>query len=113
MNRDTDHSFGRSFGPQSGEPDIDVAELVEFLAQQVVDDPAGVQVRRQGGALLVRVGEGEEGRLIGRQGRVIQAIRTLARSATPPRARLTVDLDGPRAGQGSGRSSFSGRERRS
>ncbi|WP_261664113.1 KH domain-containing protein [Deinococcus sp. Marseille-Q6407] len=109
MKRDLD----RSFGPQDEGPDIDVEELVEFLAQQVVDDPAQVQVYRQGQTLLIRVGEGEEGRLIGRQGRVIQAIRTLARSATSPRARLTVDLDGPRAGQGSGRSSFSSRERRS
>ncbi|GHG05068.1 hypothetical protein GCM10017783_17130 [Deinococcus piscis] len=90
------HDLDRSFGSQTDGPDIDVAELVEFLAQQVVDDPAGVQVSRQGQNLLIRVGEGEEGRLIGRQGRVIQAIRTLARSATPPRARLNVDLDGPR-----------------
>lgn len=113
MNRDTDYSFG----PQAGEPDIDVAELVEFLAGQVVDDPAGVQVSRQGQTLLIRVGEGEEGRLIGRQGRVIQAIRTLARSATPPRARLNVDLDGSRSAQGSGvqgKGGFQGRrERRS
>lgn len=92
-------------------PTIDVEELVEFLAGQVVDEPGQVRVRREGGALLIAVGEGEEGRLIGRQGRVIQAIRTLARSATPPRMRLTVDLDSPRARQqGQGRPS---RERRS
>lgn len=92
-------------------PEIDIEELVEFLAGQVVDEPEQVRVHREGGTLLVRVGEGEEGRLIGRQGRVIQAIRTLARSATPPRMRLTVDLDSPRARQhGQGRL---GRERRS
>lgn len=110
MNRDLD----RSFGIQAEGPSIDVAELVEFLAQQVVDDPASVQVGRQGQTLLIRVGEGEEGRLIGRQGRVIQAIRTLARSATPPRARLSVDLDGPRnVGEGAPHRARARRERRS
>lgn len=90
MNRDQ----GQHYGPDQ---EIDVEELVEFLARQMVDEPEQVRVHRQGQTLLIRVGEGEEGRLIGRQGRVIQAIRTLARSATPPRSRLTVDLDGPRS----------------
>ena len=42
------------------------------------------------------MGGGEEGRFIGRQGRVIQAIRTLVRAATDPAERVNVDLDAPR-----------------
>lgn len=74
----------------------DPAELTLFLAQCVVDQPSLVRVSRRGPTVVVRVGPGEEGRLIGRQGRVIQAIRTLVRSASDPRERLNVDLDAPR-----------------
>ena len=79
-------------------PQMDVAELVEFLAGQVVDEPQAVKVRREGPNLLISVAPGEEGRLIGRQGRVIQAIRTVARSATPPHIRLNIDLDNHEVG---------------
>lgn len=76
----------------------DPADLTLFLAQCVVDQPALVRVSRRGPSVLVRVAPGEEGRLIGRQGRVIQAIRTLVRAASDPRERVNVDLDAPRKG---------------
>ncbi|MVN86194.1 KH domain-containing protein [Deinococcus sp. HMF7620] len=74
----------------------DPVDLTLYLAQSVVDQPALVRVARRGPTVVVRVGPGEEGRLIGRQGRVIQAIRTLVRAASDPRERLNVDLDAPR-----------------
>ncbi len=74
----------------------DTVDLTLFLAQSVVDQPSLVRVTRRGPTVMVRVGPGEEGRLIGRQGRVIQAIRTLVRAASDPRERLNVDLDAPR-----------------
>ncbi|SEJ21718.1 hypothetical protein SAMN04488058_10512 [Deinococcus reticulitermitis] len=74
----------------------DPADLTLFLAQSVVDQPSLVRVTRRGPTVLVRVAPGEEGRLIGRQGRVIQAIRTLVRSACDARERVNVDLDAPR-----------------
>lgn len=73
----------------------DPVDLTLFLAQCVVDQPSLVRATRRGNAVLVRVAPGEEGRLIGRQGRVIQAIRTLVRAADP-HERLNVDLDAPR-----------------
>ncbi len=73
-----------------------VRELVEYLAQKVVDDPASVRVEDADGTYLIHVGSGEEGRVIGRGGRVIQAIRTIARAAAGPRERLTVDVAGGR-----------------
>lgn len=74
----------------------DPVDLTLFLAQCVVDQPSLVRASKRGNVVVVRVGPGEEGRLIGRQGRVIQAIRTLVRSASDPRERLNVDLDAPR-----------------
>ncbi|MXV19003.1 KH domain-containing protein [Deinococcus xianganensis] len=74
----------------------DPVDLTLFLAQSVVDQPSLVRVSKRGPTVMVRVGPGEEGRLIGRQGRVIQAIRTLVRAASDPRERLNVDLDAPR-----------------
>ncbi|ADV68032.1 KH domain-containing protein [Deinococcus maricopensis] len=74
----------------------DVAELTLFLAQSMVDQPSQVRVSQRGGNVLVRVAPGEEGRLIGRQGRVIQAMRTLVRAVADPRERVSVDLDAPR-----------------
>lgn len=60
-------------------------ELVEFLAKSLVDDPEGVRVREVHGehAVLIeiRARPDDVGKLIGRQGRVIQAIRSLARAA--------------------------------
>lgn len=77
----------------------DPVELTLFLAQSVVDQPSLVRVTKRGPTVAVRVGPGEEGRLIGRQGRVIQAIRTLVRAVSDPRERLNVDLDAPRKQQ--------------
>lgn len=71
-------------------------DLALYLAQSVVDQPSLVRVSTRGHTVLIRVAPGEEGRLIGRQGRVIQAIRTLVRAAADPRERISVDLDAPR-----------------
>jgi uncharacterized protein len=81
-----------------------VRDLVEYLAQKVVDDPSAVSVEAVGDrevTYLIHVAGGEEGRVIGKGGRVIQAIRTIARAAAGPRERVQVDLAGvPGAGKG-------------
>ena len=60
-------------------------ELVEYIVTALVDEPEAVQVteERRGESVLlrVRVAEGETGKVIGRQGRVIQAIRALVKVA--------------------------------
>ena len=75
-----------------------VRDLVEYLAQNVVDDPSSVRVESLGDrevTYLIHVAQGEEGRIIGRGGRVIQAIRTVARAAAGPRERVSVDVAAP------------------
>ena len=71
--------------------------LVEWVAQRLVDHPDAVQVREVDGpnsvVLEVRVAPDDLGKVIGRGGRVIKAIRTLARAAaTRSGKRVTVEI---------------------
>ena len=64
----------------------DISGLVESLVLPLVDTPDAVSIESsdtEGGAVLVeiRVDEADAGKVIGRQGRVIKAIRTLSRAA--------------------------------
>ena len=61
-------------------------ELVEFLARALVEDPDSVQVEEveENGDLVleVTVSGDDLGRLIGKGGRVANAIRTVAKAAS-------------------------------
>jgi predicted RNA-binding protein YlqC (UPF0109 family) len=63
------------------------ARVAEYLARKLVDEPDGVDVdiettRRDCDALIVvRAAPGDVGRLIGRRGRTVQALRQVARAA--------------------------------
>jgi uncharacterized protein len=61
-----------------------VAELVEFLARSLVDDPDAVRVEREDRddalVLHLHVAEGDVGKVIGRQGRIARALRTVVRA---------------------------------
>ena len=56
-------------------------ELIEFMAKNLVDNPEAVSVteERQRGRVVLRlqVGEDDFGRVIGRNGRIAQAMRSL------------------------------------
>ncbi len=62
-------------------------ELVEFLCRSIAHHPEEVRVTEaeDGDAVVfdIRVAAEDTGRIIGRQGRVIGAIRTVVRSAAP------------------------------
>ncbi|KUK36473.1 MAG: uncharacterized protein PWP44_86 [Thermacetogenium sp.] len=59
-------------------------DLIEVLARSLVDDPAAVEVREIEGekALIVelKVASADMGKVIGKQGKIAKAIRTLARA---------------------------------
>jgi uncharacterized protein len=61
------------------------ADLVLFLAKKIVEDPGAVRVEEveSNGDLLLRlyVADSDRGKVIGRRGRMVQALRTLARAA--------------------------------
>ncbi len=56
-------------------------ELVQLLAQRLVNDPDAVEVRETHGdtasVLELRVAKEDLGRVIGKQGRTVNAIRTI------------------------------------
>jgi predicted RNA-binding protein YlqC (UPF0109 family) len=66
-------------------------ELVEYMAQALVDDPSQVSVTEvtTGPDLILelRVGPGDMGRVIGRQGRVVNAMRALVQMCAARDAR--------------------------
>jgi predicted RNA-binding protein YlqC (UPF0109 family) len=70
---------------------------VEHIARHLVDDPDGVFVdaneRGDTVALLIHASPGDLGRIIGKRGRVIQAVRQVARAAgSTESVRVTVDV---------------------
>jgi len=96
--RDRDGGFRRpSFGGPPG-PAVDYKALVEYVARSVADKPAEVEVlsldRGRGTvAIKVKMADEDMGRLIGKAGRNIEALRTLVRVASlRERKRLFVDL---------------------
>jgi predicted RNA-binding protein YlqC (UPF0109 family) len=60
-----------------------VKELIEYVARSLVDDPSQVEVteiRRAGSVILrLQVAQEDKGRVIGRNGRVANAMRSLLR----------------------------------
>ena len=73
-------------------------ELVEFLAKSLVEDPASVHVHRKetryATILKLRVAPTDMGRVIGRSGRVANAIRALLRAAARHENReVMLDID--------------------
>jgi hypothetical protein len=62
-----------------------LAELLEYLARQLVDEPDAVRVEEEtdehGGLVLhLHVAESDVGKVIGRQGRIARALRTIMRA---------------------------------
>ena len=61
-----------------------IADLVEYLVVSVVDEPDAVSLevidREDASTIEVTVADGDVAKVIGRHGRTIKAIRTLARA---------------------------------
>lgn len=62
-------------------------ELVTFLAKELVEHPEEVRVTQVEGEktiiLELRVAQSDMGKVIGRQGRVAKALRTVVRAGSP------------------------------
>ena len=62
-----------------------MAEIVEFLARRLVDEPDAVRVEevdREGDTVLqLYVAPDDVGKVIGRQGRIARALRTVVRAS--------------------------------
>ncbi len=72
-------------------------ELVEFIARSLVDDPESVRVTEieteQLTTFEIEVSPDDAGKLIGRQGRIVKAIRSVVRaSAARHGKRVAVEV---------------------
>jgi predicted RNA-binding protein YlqC (UPF0109 family) len=75
----------------------DMKELVEYVAKAIVNAPDDVVVTdetdEQGTVLKLQVADDDKGRVIGKQGRVAQAMRTLIRViAAKAGTRATLEI---------------------
>jgi uncharacterized protein len=69
------------------------AKVLEYLATQIVDSPDDVEVEVDGNVLRLHVAPDDMGKVIGRRGRVAQAIRTVVRAAgAKDGAEVSVDI---------------------
>ncbi len=76
-----------------------LGELVRYVASQLVDSPDDLEVSvdDRGGSVHIslRVPEEEMGRVIGRQGRIAKAMRTVVMIAgSRQNVRASLDIDG-------------------
>ena len=74
-----------------------MAELLADLARRLVDDPAAVRVEeieRDGAVVLqLHVAKDDVGKVIGRQGRIARALRTIVRAgAARQNHRVLVEI---------------------
>lgn len=72
------------------------AELLTVLVESVVEKPEAVSVTEseENGAIVleVSVDEDDYGRVIGREGRTAQALRTIVKAAAPDSRRVFIDI---------------------
>jgi predicted RNA-binding protein YlqC (UPF0109 family) len=72
-------------------------ELVLYIAKALVDDPDSVEVKEVSGekstVIELKVAEGDRGKIIGKEGRIIKSIRTIVNSASAKiDKRATVEI---------------------
>jgi predicted RNA-binding protein YlqC (UPF0109 family) len=82
--------------PLKGEAGVREKELVEYIARGLVEAPEEVSVREvRGGKVTVlelKVNRKDMGRVIGKDGRVANAMRTLLRVAAQD-SRVVLEID--------------------
>ncbi len=73
-------------------------KLISYIAENLVDDPGQVEVRViPGGKTVVyelQVAPDDRGRVIGREGQTIQAIRTLLKAAAASDQKPVLEIPG-------------------
>ncbi len=72
-------------------------ELLEFIAKSMVSEPDAVTVeetvQENSVVLTLHVAEGDMGKVIGKQGRIAKAIRTVVKAAAShENKKVTVDI---------------------
>ena len=72
----------------------DLKDLIAFIAKSLVDDPDAVEVRAVEGEktiiLELTVGDGDLGKVIGKDGRTARAMRTLLAATSAKQSKRAV-----------------------
>ena len=72
----------------------ELKELIEYIVKALVDTPDKVEVKEIAGEKSIifelRVGEGDLGKVIGKEGRTAKAIRTIITAAAMKQGKRTV-----------------------
>lgn len=81
--------------------ELTVKELIEFIASSLVDDPTQVRVSQEQHGIKtyvkLRVAKDDMGRVIGKQGRVANAMRVLLNvAASRSGKQVYLDIEDPR-----------------
>lgn len=76
-----------------------IAALVEYVVHQLVENPAesSVRVEEKGDALIVHISvdQKERGKIIGRDGQTIKALRAFLSTLVSPSIHVTIELTHP------------------
>ncbi|KAF0134531.1 MAG: nucleic acid-binding protein [Candidatus Saganbacteria bacterium] len=72
-------------------------DLIEYIVKALVDKPEEVNIQETGSesvtVIEVKVADEDAGKVIGREGRIVNALRTIAKAAgAKDRKRITVEI---------------------
>jgi predicted RNA-binding protein YlqC (UPF0109 family) len=72
----------------------ELKELIEYIVKALVDNPEKVEVKEIAGEKSIiyelKVGEGDLGKVIGKEGRTARAVRTIITAAAMKKGKRTV-----------------------
>jgi predicted RNA-binding protein YlqC (UPF0109 family) len=72
----------------------ELKELIEYIVKALVDNPEKVEVKEISGEKSIiyelKVGEGDLGKVIGKEGRTAKAVRTIITAAAMKQGKRTV-----------------------
>ncbi len=67
--------------------------LVQYIVNSLVDNPDSVTVEKDGNTINIYAGKDEIGKIIGKQGRIAKAIRTVVKaSSVKDNTRWSVEI---------------------
>jgi len=70
-----------------------MVELVKMIVENLVDHKDKVEINRDGDTIKIVVDKSDMGKIIGKQGRIARAIKTIVRSAsTKNNEKIVVEI---------------------
>jgi len=67
-------------------------ELIKFVLSHLADEPGNIVYEQEGDKLIVKVPKSDMGRVIGRNGRIAKAIRTVLKAASKNGQHFNFDI---------------------